>query len=810
MPYHLARTGLLSLLSTLLLLTAAPLFAEEKPAPAGVTPELRAESLRVMRDKLENEKLWAKVHAAEYLLALDCPDGVVQVFTEELDQSVDEPKYRIGIWRVLAQAAMADKQREAWINKIRDVFLDTDAPDRLHAVETLAKLGYKIPEEHEAIFDRAAAEGPTAPYARWVQLNSGREDGEGRLAELLESDDVNLRSAAGYALRWQKKIKPETWKRLAAATEREPADSAAKVHLLSAAFVHAPKDAASPLKAELLERGAKGTEADKVEMCHALAVRGDNDDLPLLKGLLQEGLADVPATAAYGISRIDRRVPRHMGVIDWLVIAGYALGMLAVGWYYARRTSTTEDYLLGGRAMKPWAVGLSMFATLLSTISYLAWPGETIKYGPMMLFGTIMSYPLIVLVVGWFIIPKIMKLRVTSAYEILEERLGLSVRMLGSTFFLSMRLLWMAVIIYATAGKVLVPMLGLGPSATPYVCAVMGIVTVIYTSMGGLRAVVFTDVVQTAILFGGAILAIVLITIDLGGVGAWWPNGWAPHWPEPVYFPDTEARATLFGVMLSVFIWYVCTQSSDQMAIQRYLATPDTKAARRVIIVSMIADGCVACFLAVLGLALLGYFHANPHLMADGQLIMGDADKLFSRFIIIGLPVGISGLVVAGLLAAAMSSLSSGINSSCSVITVDFIDRFRNRLGKQGETDHVRLAKYISVLVGAAVVVLSSYIGMVTGNLLEIAYKVVNLLTVPLAGLFFMALFVRWATSLGTIVGAVCGLAVVAAINYWETLTGEKGISFLFAMPLGLIVQMAVGMTVSLIPIGRGKELPRE
>jgi SSS family solute:Na+ symporter len=177
----------------------------------------------------------------------------------------------------------------------------------------------------------------------------------------------------------------------------------------------------------------------------------------------------------------------------------------------------------------------------------------------------------------------------------------------------------------------------------------------------------------------------------------------------------------------------------------------------------------------------------------------------------------LSGLIVAGLLAAAMSSLSSGLNSSCSVITVDFIDRFRTR--PTSETDHVRLAKYVSVVVGVVVVALSSGVGMVQGNLLEVAFKVVNLLTAPLFGLFFMAMFVRWATGPGTLVGAAFGLVVVVLISYWaelrgvvgirsmilylEDLMGTEGVSFLWAMPLSLLVQVVVGMLVSLVPIGR-------
>ncbi len=196
---------------------------------------------------------------------------------------------------------------------------------------------------------------------------------------------------------------------------------------------------------------------------------------------------------------------------------------------------------------------------------------------------------------------------------------------------------------------------------------------------------------------------------------------------------------------------------------------------------------------------MLSFFSSHPHLVPDGQAIFANSDQLFPRFIVTQIPAGLCGLVVAGLLAAAMSSLSSGINSSCSVITIDFVDRFRNRGNKQAETDHVRLAKYISVLVGVVVVVLSAFVGAVHGNLLEVGFKVVNLLSAPLFGLFFMAMFVPWATSRGTLFGALFGLITVTLVSYWEELFGTQGISFLWAMPLGLVVQVAVGCLASLV-----------
>jgi solute:Na+ symporter, SSS family len=418
----------------------------------------------------------------------------------------------------------------------------------------------------------------------------------------------------------------------------------------------------------------------------------------------------------------------------------------------------------------------------------------------------LLGYPLVAIVVGWWLIPYFVRLPLTSAYEILETRLGTGVRMLGAIFFLSLRLLWMAVIVEATASIVLVPLLGLDDSVTPYLCVLLAIITVAYTSMGGMRAVVWTDVVQTFVLLGGALVALALITWHLGGVGAWWPTAWASNWDPPVIGYDPQARITLVGAVLAMFSWHVCTSGSDQMAIQRYLSTRDVQSARRMFNISLVTSAVVICTLAMLGLALLAYFRAHPELLGDGQSVAQNADQLFPRFIAIGLPTGISGLVVAGLLAAAMSSLSSGLNSSCAVITVDFLDRFGHRVSEGRES--VRRTRYVSVCVGVIVVLLSTAVGIVQGNLLEVAFKVTNLLVAPLFGLFFMALFVRWATSFGTFVGAVFGLATVVAINYWGEITywtgiaDRPGISFLWAMPLGLTIQVVTGALASLLPIG--------
>lgn len=758
------------------------------------------EALGQLETALETEPRWAKVHAAEALLKLGYRDKVRSTFLDQHQRHKDEPEYRIGIWRVLARATDAASEQTKWSDKIVAALRDRNGPDRIHAAESLAKLGgVSDPQVLKDLAEAAdSQDAALALFASWALTVSGEENRLGATLAALDDEDPIMRLRAGAILGATDSLAPEQRKRLYEAAQSEPDGSPARGPLIGALFVHAA--AAEDSEQLAWSRNAlSGSLADDDPTTRrfalaALAERGDVDDLQAVVPLLSDSDADVRVSAAAATLRLARRQGHRLAAIDWAVIVVYAMGMIGIGWYYSRRAATTEDYLLGGRTMKPWAVGLSLFATLLSTISYLAIPGEMIQHGPMII-SQVLAFPLIFIVVGWLLIPRFMRLEATSANELLESRLGVEIRTLGAVFFLAMRLFWMAVIIYATTDKVLIPLLDWPDWTTPYACAVLGAITVTYTSLGGIRAVVITDVVQTAVLLLGAGVSMALITMDQGGIDGWWPTEWAATWDPPKFWFDPGSRTTVATVMLSVFVWHVCTAGSDQMAVQRYLSTRDVSAARRMFATSLGVNAVAMTFLALLGLALLAFFRAHPDLLGDGQHVETDADQLLPRFILIGLPQGLSGLVVAALLAAAMSSLSSGINSACSIVTVDFLDRFRpNPI--DGEVDHLRRATLISWILGIVVVSLSSATAWVPGNLLEVTFRVVNLLTAPLFVLFFMAMFVPWATTYGVFGGAVLSVAVAVGIAFYDL----GNLSFFWIIPGSFFVGVGSGMVLSLVP----------
>lgn len=483
-----------------------------------------------------------------------------------------------------------------------------------------------------------------------------------------------------------------------------------------------------------------------------------------------------------------------MGIVDGLVICAYACLMVGVGAYFSRRNRTAEDYLLGGRRMSPIALGLSLFATLVSTLSYLGNPGEMIAHGPM-LITQIAAFPLIYCIVGYGLIPLIMRQPVTSAYELLESRLGTGIRTAGAAVFLSLRLGWMATILYATSSVVIVPLLGLDQGWTAWLCLSLGVITAFYSSIGGVKAVVMTDAIQSLTMLAGAASTLAVVTIRLGGVEAWWPSSWPLHWQEPAWGFDPNVRISFGMLMLSTTLWYVCTNGSDQMSVQRFLSTRDAPAARKTLLVAQVTDALVSILLGLTGVAILGFYRLHPPNLAAGQSIESIGDRLFPRFIMTEMPAGLSGLVLAAILSAALSSLSSGINSACAVLEKDFLSRRPDRVDSESAT--VGRLRRLTWLVAAVAVAVSMLNLLFVGNLVERCFKLINLLTAPLFVLFFLALFVPWANALGAWLGLAVSIVTAVTIAYSQDLGLSFSIGFVWIIPCSLLAGISVGAAAS-------------
>ncbi|MBR0223176.1 MAG: hypothetical protein IJL93_02760 [Bacteroidales bacterium] len=480
--------------------------------------------------------------------------------------------------------------------------------------------------------------------------------------------------------------------------------------------------------------------------------------------------------------------------IDWSVILIMLAAMMWISARSSRQNKTSKDYYLGGRSLHSGMVGLSLFATLVSTLSYLSYTGEMVKYGPVFLAG-VLSFPVAGWVVDRFIIPRIMRFNVTSAYEILELQLGKGSRMLATVFFISLRFLWMSTIVFATVRVALMPILGLPEAWMPVLCAGIILFTVFFTTIGGLRAVVATDALQSIIMFLGALITIGVIFFGLGDARATLKDpSLYSGWIDWIWAPKRGVRMTVCNIFLMNLCWQICTAGSDQMAIQRYLSVKDAQAAQRSYNISLISDGSIKVLLALVGLMVMAHFTVHPELLPAGQDIHSAADILFPTFIRIGLPAGVTGLIAAALMAAAISSLSSGLNSVSSVIVEDVLKRLPACKGREFS---LRMNKWISVLLGLTVLASSFLVGYVQGNLLDVTIKVVNLFVAPLFILFFMAMFSPVASDRGAIIGGLAALAAEIGVSFF----GLFGFVQTWNLFVALVVGIPVGIAVSWLEI---------
>lgn len=490
--------------------------------------------------------------------------------------------------------------------------------------------------------------------------------------------------------------------------------------------------------------------------------------------------------------------------IDYVIVAVYMAAMLGIGYWLSRKQETSEEFFVGNRKMPWFATGLSMIATLMSTLSYLGSPGEIVQHG-IAQATSLLALPFAFVVVGFVWVPFFMRLRLTSAYEYIERRFGPWARLLCVGLYLWMRLLWMGAIIYTASLAVAQITQDTAPDAiraltwgavqfSPQswfftVLLTTGVVSTLYTALGGIRAVIWTDVAQFVVLFTGAVLTLVFVAGRTEtGVPTWWHNITAvEHKFPPLFAWDPTVRETVLWAVLSGLCWHCCTHASDQVALQRYFTTPDASAARKTAVVNYVFDISMQVLLALVGMALLTYYLLQPGELPpgiDSPRAPEFADRLFPHFITYGLPIGVSGLVLAALFAVAQSSIDSGINSTTTVILVDLVRRYR----RQPLTPHqeLRWAQVLTLLIGAWVTgsgVVLALLAQDNNNIMDLQFKSFNSVLGPLGGVFMAGILLprvgQSAVVLAGILGTGCGLLSAFSGYYLE-----RGVSPYLIIPL--------------------------
>ena len=485
----------------------------------------------------------------------------------------------------------------------------------------------------------------------------------------------------------------------------------------------------------------------------------------------------------------------HLESLDLVVITLYFVGLLALGVLSSREQTSYDDYYLAGRNV-PWLLaGVSVVATLLSSVSFVVLPGEMIRNG-IGYFSSMVAFVLIIPTVNRVVIPSLMRLPVTTIYDYLEWRFGIPARKLGATVFVVIRLIWMGLILY-TAARAITPMTGW--SLPPLVLA-MGLVTVFYTTLGGMRAVLWSDFAQFVILVGGALLIPCYIAINTSsGPSDWWSvfaQGTRAH--TPIFSFDPTERTTLVGMVMLTFLWNICTHSSDQVAAQRYLCTRTAREAKNSFWVFSLGNIAIITLLMICGLALYYFRFLNDALpMAEFQeRITAEADEVMPNFIAKHLPPGVTGLILAALLAAAMSSVSSGINSISAVVATDLM----NKAGRtEAEPPSLTMPRLLALASGgiaiAGALLVNAMMSVVDWNLVDLIERINHLFVAPLGAVFFAGIWFRHVGLGAVILDFVAGVATSITVSFSAAIF-DYDISFMWILPSSFAMSIFVAYVI--------------
>ena len=481
--------------------------------------------------------------------------------------------------------------------------------------------------------------------------------------------------------------------------------------------------------------------------------------------------------------------PVSFGFVNYSVLFLYLAGMVYIGVRLAGKQKTTNDYFLAGRNM-PWVVvGMSIFASITSAITYMGVPGLVYEENISFFVGMLMM-PVAAPFIIFLFLPFYRELEVTTSYEYILRRFGRSARYTVSGLFLLTRLGWLGTVIYAPALALSV-VTGMNIWIT---ILLMGVLGTVYTVLGGLAAVIWTDVAQFIVLVGGAVwVAVTLIINTPDGVTGIMEIAAGTGHLNLLDWRPSLFEMTVSVVAISYFMQFMHDYGVDQVTVQRLLSTRSFAAMARATFLNALFTVVIVGILVFIGLGLFAYNQAHPGLLPETL----ERDKVFPYYIVHALPVGISGLVITGIFAAAMSSVDSGINSLSTVVVNDFVKPLR-KVAASEEHD-VWLARILTLFFGGFATGVAFFASSI-GNIVKTSQGFIGLFSGPVLALFLLGILTRR----GSFAGWVVGTAAALPATMWVQKTTE--VHFVYYFPMSFLISFLVGGVISFLISGKEVE----
>ena len=480
----------------------------------------------------------------------------------------------------------------------------------------------------------------------------------------------------------------------------------------------------------------------------------------------------------------------RFGWVGWSVVAGYFAALLGMGYYFSKRERSTDNFFFAGRRIPWWAVGLSIFGTQLSAITFIAIPGVAYATDWVRMLNSLMIMAVLPVAIFVFV-PFFCRLQVSTAYEYLELRFSPLVRTVCSAIFIVFQLMRVGVVIYLPS-LVLAAVTG----ADIVTCVVaMALVSMVYTVMGGIEAVIWTDVLQIFVLLSGALLSLAAMIYLVGGVGQTIAIGAAAGKFHTVNWGWDPTELVLWVMIAGPFFTTLQAYVGDQTTVQRYLATADEKQAARGMWLNVVIVIPVSLLFYGIGSALFAYYKTFPE-----RIAIGKNDEVFPWFIVDHLPSGISGLMIAAVFAASMSSLDSSMNSVATAAVCDFYRRWRPAVD---DAHYLRMARWITIATGIFGGVVAIMLAKTNINSIwDTLRTIFGFFGGPLLGVFLLAALTRRTNAVGALLGLAVGtLATLLSVQF-------TALNFMLYGMIGSLTCFFVGVSVSLVvPVRQERDL---
>lgn len=478
------------------------------------------------------------------------------------------------------------------------------------------------------------------------------------------------------------------------------------------------------------------------------------------------------------------------GTVNYIVLALYLLISLLIGVYFANKQKSTDDYFVGGGRIPWWASGLSVFGTLLSAITFMAIPAKAFLTD-WSYFMLNMAAILITPVIAFMFIPFFNKLKISTAYEYLEDRFNYTARAFGSLSFILFQLGRIGIVL-------LLPSLAISivtgiPVDTSIL--IMGVLCILYTTFGGIEAVIWTDVLQVIVLLGGSVLAVIWILLHtempFGEMVTYATENNKFNMDNFDFnFTDTTFWVVLIGGLASALV----TQGTDQTIVQRYLTSKNVKDSQKTLYTNALLTLPASIIFFGIGTLLFIFYTEAPEKLSP---TISNNDSIFPWYIVRELPIGVSGLLVAGIFSAAMSSISSSLNSVSTAYCTDFHKHFNPRTA---DKNLLRIARIVTVSTGILGMIFALWMASSDiKSLWDQFYKFLGLFTGGLGGMFLLGMLTKKANSKGTLIGLILSAITIFYIsNYTD-------ISFLMYAFFGIVSCFVFGYFFSLVFKERNK-----